>query len=176
MLASFCAILVALAATSFAHPTQLLSRSESHTVQFTNKCSSGNPVFLYQNNATPQGSTTIDGPLLGGVAWLDGYDKADCELSGVNCGIVEFTLVNPGSSNGNTQNAADFSLQSEGNHQFTYDMNFAFTGSCTAAAPGRCRGDSATACPGGFIGSNTMDGAPVQCEADNTGIHITFCN
>ena len=74
-------------------------------------------MFLYQGNSNYEGATTINGPLLGGVAWLDGYDKADCESSGVNCAIVEFTLVNPGSSNGNTQNAADYSLQSQGNHQ-----------------------------------------------------------
>ena len=49
-------------------------------------------------------------------------------------------------------------------------MDFAFTGSCTAAAPGICAGNSASACPGGYIGSNTEDGAPVQCTADNTGV------
>ena len=49
-------------------------------------------------------------------------------------------------------------------------MDFGFTGSCTASAPGTCDGDSASDCPGGFIGSNTEDGKPVQCEADNTGV------
>ena len=86
-------------------------------VQLTNNCGSGSPVFLYQDNSTPQGDATISGPLLGGIAWITDFAGADCEASGVNCGAVEFTLVNSGSSSGNTQNAADYSLQSQGNHQ-----------------------------------------------------------
>ncbi|KAK7060740.1 hypothetical protein VNI00_000472 [Paramarasmius palmivorus] len=159
---------LALAATAWA---------ESHNVNLVNKCGSGKAVFLYQGHPTPRGSGTIQGQVLGGVAWVDGLSGHNCLSSGVNCGIVEFSLTNP-SNAGNTQNAADYSLLNGpglGNHQFTYKMNFAFTGSCTKKAPGQCTGNSASACPGAYLGSNTTGGKPVQCVADNTGITITFC-
>lgn len=78
----------------------------------TNKCASGSPVFLYEADGTPQGPATIEGQLLGGIAWLDGFAGADCQSSGVNCGVVEFTLRNDDPF----QNAADFSFQTQGNH------------------------------------------------------------
>lgn len=87
--------------------------------QLHNNCGSGNAVFLYQADGNPQGSTTIQGELLGGIAWVSGFSGADCENSGVNCGAVEFTLVNP-DGGANTQNAADFTLEGQpenGNHQ-----------------------------------------------------------
>ncbi|KAK7018082.1 hypothetical protein VNI00_018401 [Paramarasmius palmivorus] len=109
---SLIASTLALAATALA---------ESHTVTLVNNCPSGNPVFLYQGNG-PRGSGTIDGQVLGGVAWVDGFAGADCQSSGVNCGIVEFTLTNPDDPD-NTQNAADYSLLTGdglGNHQLRY--------------------------------------------------------
>ena len=75
----------------------------------TNKCSSGHPVFLYEANGNPQGPTTIQGQLLGGIAWLEGFNGANCENSGVNCGAVEFTLRNDAPN----QNAADFTLEAQ---------------------------------------------------------------
>lgn len=80
-----------------------------------NRCGRGQGRFLYRDNGNPQGPTTINGPLYGGVAWMDGY--ADCGASGVNCGIVEFTLINPGTDGANTFNSADYSLLNSGNHQ-----------------------------------------------------------
>ncbi|PWN90404.1 hypothetical protein FA10DRAFT_266889 [Acaromyces ingoldii] len=173
-------VLAGVGALALAAPS---ARAESHNVQLVNNCGSGNPVFLYQGDSTPAGSRTINGQLLGGIAWIDGFAGADCQSSGVNCGIVEFTLTNP-SNPDNTQNSADYSLLDGndpqtgaglGNHKYTYPMNFAFTGSCTKAAPGQCTGDSAQACPGAFLGSATTGGAPVQCVSDDAGILITFC-
>ncbi|KAK7018079.1 hypothetical protein VNI00_018398 [Paramarasmius palmivorus] len=152
--------------------------AESHNVKLVNKCGSGKPVFLYQGHSNPRGSGTIDGRVLGGVAWVDGFAGADCKSSGVNCGIVEFTLTNPGNSDGNTQNAADYSLLTGnglGNHKYTYKMDFEFTGSCTKKAPGPCTGNSAEKCPGAYLGSQTEGGKPVQCTSNDTGITITFC-
>ena len=80
--------------------------------QFVNNCGEGNPLFLYQGDGTPQGATTINGELNGGIAWLG--DADNCESSGVNCGAVEFTLQNTGFSQ------ADFTLETGpglGNHQ-----------------------------------------------------------
>ncbi|TFY75778.1 hypothetical protein EWM64_g8236 [Hericium alpestre] len=143
---------------------------ESHQVTMTNNCRSGRPVFLYQANSTPQGPTTIHGQLLGGVAWIDGFAGADCLSSGVNCGIVEFTLRDDAPF----QNAADFSLLTGsglGNHQFTYPMAFNYLGACTQSAT--CA--SPSNCPGAYTGSNTTSGSPVQCIGREVGIHITFC-
>lgn len=72
-------------------------------------------MFLFANSLDPQGSGTINGPLAGGVAWITGLAGHDCQNSGVNCGTVEFTLTN--GVPGNTYNAADYSLQAQGNHQ-----------------------------------------------------------
>ena len=86
----------------------------------TNNCGSGNPVFLYEADATPQGPTTINGQLLGGIAWINGFAGANCESSGVNCGAVEFTLRNDAPN----QNAADFTLEAQpenGNHQLSVE-------------------------------------------------------
>lgn len=78
-------------------------------LKLTNNCKSGKAVFLYQGNSKPQGSTTVNGQVLGGIAWVDGYTGANCKSSGVNCGTVEFSLTNPNNPK-NTQNAADYSL------------------------------------------------------------------
>jgi hypothetical protein len=74
-----------------------------------NNCGSGNPVFLYEANGNPQGPTTIQGQLLGGIAWINGFAGADCLSSGVNCGAIEFTLRNDAPF----QNAADFTLEAD---------------------------------------------------------------
>jgi len=79
-------------------------------LQLVNKCGSGEAVFLYADEWTPLGSTTISGPLAGGVAWVSGLDGANCLNSGVNCGTVEFSLLD------GSQNSINYSLQSEGNH------------------------------------------------------------
>lgn len=88
----------------------------SHLAEFqlVNRCGSGSPVFIYRDSSQMMGSTTISGPLYGGVAWLDGY--ADCGMSGVNCGTVEFSLINPGTDNANSFNSINYSLQAQGNH------------------------------------------------------------
>lgn len=83
--------------------------AEHHNVRLINRCGSGRAVFLYQGDSRPAGSRTINGQLLGGVAWIDGFARANCLSSGVNCGIVEFSLTNPNNP-WNTQNAADYSL------------------------------------------------------------------
>ncbi|WVR05552.1 hypothetical protein IAU60_002571 [Kwoniella sp. DSM 27419] len=68
----------------------VITRDESHNVQLIDNCGSGNAVFLHQGGPA-QGSGTINGPLNGGVAWVDGFAGTDYQSSGVNCGIVEFS-------------------------------------------------------------------------------------
>ena len=90
----------------------LIVSSSKISVQFTNNCGHGTPLFLYQGNGNPQAATTIQGQLNGGIAWLG--NQGNCQSSGVNCGAVEFTLENTGFSQ------ADFTLETGpdlGNHQ-----------------------------------------------------------
>ncbi|KAI5478821.1 hypothetical protein MNV49_004553 [Pseudohyphozyma bogoriensis] len=124
-LPSLVAGLFVLGSTTVVEASPLRRQDEYHTVTLYNNCGSGNAVFLYAGNGNPQGSATISGPLDGGVAWVDGYAGADCLASGVNCGIVEFTLTN--SQGVGAQNSADYSLLTGdglGNHQYTYMMDF----------------------------------------------------
>ncbi|WWC98097.1 hypothetical protein V866_004988 [Kwoniella sp. B9012] len=154
---------------------------ESHQVTLVNNCGSGEAVFVHEGNPTASGSQTVSGELKGGLAWMSGMTGTDCADNGLNCGLVEFTLVN---SQGGMQNSADYSLldgiddelgTSLGNHKYQYSMDFAFTGACTNA-PGACTGDSASECPGAYLDSATEGGANTQCLADNVGITITFCS
>ncbi|WWC91083.1 uncharacterized protein L201_006024 [Kwoniella dendrophila CBS 6074] len=155
---------------------------ESHQVNMVNNCGSGEAVFIYEGNSSPQGSTTISGELKGGVAWMSGMTGVECGGNGLNCGTVEFTLTS-GGENGEMQNSADYSLlngldakqgTSLGNHNYQYGMDFSFTGACSNG-PAACTGNSASECPGAFLGSATEGGAPEQCMGDNVGITITFC-
>nr|ODN88593.1 hypothetical protein L203_02599 [Cryptococcus depauperatus CBS 7841] len=156
------------------HVESLASRSETHAVELINNCGSGEAVFLYAGDLHARGSGVIHGPLNGGVAWVDGWKGANCLASGKNCGIVEFSLLNAQTSG---MSSADYSLLDGpdlGNHKFTYNMNFQYTGSCTNS-PGPCTGNSAAQCPSSYRGADTNNGRPTQCTADNAGIRITFC-
>jgi hypothetical protein len=73
--------------------------------QIINKCGAGRPVFLFSGSGE-RAPGTISGPVAGGVAYLAGYE--DCEASGVNCGTVEFSLINP--NGGTMQNSINYSL------------------------------------------------------------------
>ncbi|ORY31384.1 hypothetical protein BCR39DRAFT_587484 [Naematelia encephala] len=177
MFTNLISLFAVLGAVSAAVVNPVARQSESHTVTLINNCGSGQARFLYQGNSNPQGSATIIGPLDGGVAWVDGFAGANCLSSGVNCGVVEFTLVNPSGANP-PQNAVDYSLQTQGNHQYTYEMNAAYTNSASCAGrgpPGPCTGPTQASCPGAFVGSDTTDGTVYQCIDSNVGITITFC-
>ncbi|KIM83674.1 hypothetical protein PILCRDRAFT_819322 [Piloderma croceum F 1598] len=146
-----------------ATPLLMSVRAESHQVTFTNNCGRGTPLFLYQGNGNPQGATTIQGELNGGIAWLG--NQGNCESSGVNCGAVEFTLQNTGYSQ------ADFTLETGsglGNHQYTYAMAFNFINGCSNGAS--CDEPN---CPCAF--TDPTNGCLYQCSANNAGIHIQFC-
>ncbi|WWD01589.1 hypothetical protein V866_008534 [Kwoniella sp. B9012] len=135
--------------------------AEHHEVKLISRCRTGKPVFLYEGHPQPRSSGTIQGPVRGGVAWMEDYDGAHCQSSGVNCGIVEFTLTN--SEGKGMQNSADHSLLDGpglGNHN------------CPG---GPCTGNSPQKCPGAYLGDKTEGGAPTQCLSDNAGITITFC-
>ncbi|KZP18287.1 hypothetical protein FIBSPDRAFT_933555 [Athelia psychrophila] len=138
--------------------------AESHQVTFVNNCGSGTPQFLYAGGGD-QGAGTIQGELNGGIAWLSGADN--CQDSGKNCGVVEFSLQNTGYSQ------ADISLEvgtngEWGNHLWTYPLSFNFINGCSNGLD----------CPasGCSTASYTPTQVPLeQCAADNAGINIQFC-
>ncbi|EIW85936.1 hypothetical protein CONPUDRAFT_148069 [Coniophora puteana RWD-64-598 SS2] len=134
--------------------------AESHQVTFTNNCGYGTPLFLYSSDGTPQGATTIQAPLSGGIAWLE---NGSCTTDGVNCGAVEFTLVNTGYSQ------ADITLEPEGNHTYLYPIGFNFTNGCSNGLfcdNSNCKN----------VASFTPTQVPLaQCSADNCGINVIFC-
>jgi len=178
MFALYNVVALAFAAGALANPL-VQRQAETHTVTLVNNCPAGSSaVFLYQDNATPQGSTTITGPLKGGVAWVSNFPGVDCQSSGVNCDTVEFTLINPGDDAGNSQNAVNYSLQGNGNtlpanHNFVYPMSFSVSGCSLAPALGACTSNDN--CPGAFTGADATDGLVSQCSGSNVGITITFC-
>ncbi|EIW85683.1 hypothetical protein CONPUDRAFT_150482 [Coniophora puteana RWD-64-598 SS2] len=134
--------------------------AESHRVTFTNNCGKGSPKFLYQGNSSPGGARTIQGELNGGIAWLSGADG--CENNGVNCGAVEFTLQNTGYSQ------ADITLEPEGNHLYKYPLGFNFIDGCSDGL--HCGSANCAEA------SHSPPQVPLKdCQANNCGIHITFC-
>lgn len=74
-------------------------------------------MFLYRDDPTPQGGLTLPGPLYGGVAWVENHPTAVCGSSGVGCGTVEFSLINPGTDGVNTDSSVNYSLQDQGDHK-----------------------------------------------------------
>ncbi|EPQ58689.1 hypothetical protein GLOTRDRAFT_104526 [Gloeophyllum trabeum ATCC 11539] len=124
---------------------------EYHQVSLTNNCGTGTPVFRYEGDTTPQGSTTVDGPVIEGVAWLNGLAGDSCLDPGGDCSAVEFTLQNEDT---NTAEIRDV----------TEPASFTFVGG------GACNGLGAD-CPSPSACTSTL----TQCVGDNAGIHITFC-
>ncbi|EIW85972.1 hypothetical protein CONPUDRAFT_160881 [Coniophora puteana RWD-64-598 SS2] len=153
----FAASALAVAALAFAST----AAAEQHQVTFTNNCGYGTPLFLYQGNMSPQGATTVQGQLNGGIAWLD--NGASCATNGVGCGAVEFTFQNTGYSQ------ADITLEPEGSHNYLYPIGFNFINGCSN---------------GLFCDNpNCIDQAsfsPTQvpladCQANDSGINVIFC-
>ncbi|EIW85937.1 hypothetical protein CONPUDRAFT_148070 [Coniophora puteana RWD-64-598 SS2] len=134
--------------------------AESHQVTFTNNCGYGTPLFLYQGDSTPQGGTTIQGELNGGIAWLE---NGSCTTDGVNCGAVEFTLQNTGYSQ------ADITLEPEGNHNYLYPIGFNFINGCSNGL--FCDNPNCIT-----VASFSPTQVPLaDCQADNCGINVIFC-
>jgi len=151
----FAASVLAVAALAFASG----AAAESHQVTFTNNCGYGTPLFLYQGNSNPQGATTIQGELNGGIAWLE---NGSCTTNGVNCGAVEFTLQDTGYSQ------ADITLEPEGNHNYVTPLGFNFINGCSTGL--FC--NSPTCSEASF----TPTQVPlVDCQANDCGINIIFC-
>ncbi|ORX38654.1 hypothetical protein BD324DRAFT_650003 [Kockovaella imperatae] len=176
MFANIIAVAAFGALAAIASPTPE-KRGEYHTVTLINNCGVGTAAFEVAGGKMYYGTTTLDGPVEGGLAWITGaYGCGDA--NGLNCGDVEFTLVNPTSSNGYAQTAADYSLQQNSGqtHSYKYPMDFRFDGcNPTPYTPGECTGPTQSDCPGAFVGTDATDGTVFQCSNDNVGITITFC-
>ncbi|KAK7441040.1 hypothetical protein VKT23_016824 [Stygiomarasmius scandens] len=144
--------------------------AESHTVTLNNKCGKGTPVFQVAGGQefSGQGSHTVNGPIKGGLAWIKGAFGCG-DANGLNCGDVEFTLINPGDDVGNTQNAVDYSLvKNSGNHVFKYRMDFQAHGCTLQPAHKPCTGGTQQQCPGAF--TTPTDGTVFQCTGSDVGV------
>ncbi|KAI0772579.1 hypothetical protein BC629DRAFT_729810 [Irpex lacteus] len=159
-------MVLALLATFIIGLVQFTGAQEFHEVSFVNNCGFGNGVFTFFEHDVPQGSATVQGMILGGIAWLNGTGN-DCQADGVNCGVVEFALR----SDIPNMNEAFFDISgdpADGSHQFTGPMSFHFDGVCTqgavCASPENCPDEVVPGLP-----------VPLQCPGANVGITITFC-
>jgi hypothetical protein len=89
-----------------------------------NKCGKGTPVFEVAGGQQFTGaSNTINGPLKGGVAWVKGAFGCG-NADALNCGDIEFTLINPDTDSNNTQNAINYSLQQNSDQSHTLYVSF----------------------------------------------------
>ncbi|KAF5366410.1 hypothetical protein D9758_009724 [Tetrapyrgos nigripes] len=152
--------------------------AESHVVKLVNNCGQGTAVFEVAGGKQFTGaSNTISGPVKGGVAWIKGaFGCGDADA--LNCGDVEFTLINPDTDPSNTQNAVNYSLQQNAGqtHTFKYKMDVVANGcSLKPNNPGPCTGPTQASCPGAFVGTDPTDGTVFQCSAADVGLTITFC-
>ncbi|KAF5346435.1 hypothetical protein D9757_010917 [Collybiopsis confluens] len=155
-----------------------VAAQEHHTVNLVNRCGQGQAVFEVAGGQQFTGATnTVNGPIRGGLAWIKGAFGCG-NADGLNCGDVEFTLINPGTDNGNTQNAINYSLQQNAGQTHTFKYKMAFTANgCNLSPnnPGPCTGPTQNVCPGAFVGTDPADGIVYQCTASNVGLTITFC-
>lgn len=136
-------------------------QAESHTITQINNCGSGTPVISqnFVHVADPYSYTATS--TFSAIAWLD---QGNCDFEAVNCGMVEFTLLNGGTS------SADISLISP--HTYTTPISWVYTGGC-AGVGAAC--DSAD-CPNTDAFHVSTDySAQRQCESDDSGLTITYC-
>ncbi|KZT07556.1 uncharacterized protein LAESUDRAFT_758557 [Laetiporus sulphureus 93-53] len=136
--------------------------AETHTVTFTNDCGgSGYPILRAQDGTilSTGGAYTIDGPLIGAIAYLQ---TGGCGDNGEYCTLIETTLENGASS-------TDISLIPP--HEFSVTSGFGYYDGCDGAGADCTYAD----CPTAFHSSG-QTGVQVACTADNENLAITFCD
>ncbi|KZT07555.1 uncharacterized protein LAESUDRAFT_725021 [Laetiporus sulphureus 93-53] len=135
--------------------------AETHTVTFTNDCGTGYPILRAQDGTilSTGGAYTIDGPLIGAIAYLQ---TGGCGDNGEYCTLIETTLENGASS-------TDISLIPP--HEFSVTSGFGYYDGCDGAGADCTSADCTTA-------FHTPDQTWVQvpCTVDNENLAITFCD
>ncbi|KAJ7220844.1 hypothetical protein GGX14DRAFT_559630 [Mycena pura] len=145
--------------------------AEKHTITFTNDCEVGlgTPVLMQGDNTLSTGPQpfTIDGPLVGAIAFLQtGRCGGFGGLPGNGCGIVEINLVDPSMSGSNS--TADISLIFP--FPFNVVLGFEYFNGCDGLGA-NCTDD---ACPGARHVPTDI-AQIITCDADNVGLAISFC-
>ncbi|PPQ96999.1 hypothetical protein CVT26_006408 [Gymnopilus dilepis] len=156
----------ALRAISFALAAlTLLARAETHTVHFTNNCGFGTPTLIQGPNVLSTGGDfTINGPLLGAIAYLQ---TGGCGFNGEGCTLVETTLKNPTTAGGGS--STDISLIPP--HSFSVTSGFGYFNGCDGVG-NDCANPST--CLAFRKPSDTF--AQIACQANDVNLAITFCD
>ncbi|KAK7687771.1 hypothetical protein QCA50_008990 [Cerrena zonata] len=139
--------------------------AESHTVVFVNDCGFGTPLLKAQDGTTLStgGTFTINGPLIGAIAFLQ---TGSCSDKGEGCTIVEITLQNP-TTPGNGSSVDINFLPPD--HTFSGPTGFGYFNGCDGAGA-----DCTTPnCPTPFPHQGPLE---VDCDADNVNLAVTFCD
>ncbi|EJC99078.1 glycopeptide [Fomitiporia mediterranea MF3/22] len=140
------------------------ARAESHTVHFTNNCGFGTPTLIQGPNVLSTGGDfTINGPLIGAIAYLQ---TGACGFNGENCVIVETTLKNP--TTPGSGSSTDISLIPP--HTFSVTTGFGYFNGCDGAGTD-CTNEN---CFAFHQPSDTFTQIP--CQENNVNLAITFCD
>ncbi|KAJ7290608.1 glycopeptide [Mycena rebaudengoi] len=141
-----------------------IALAETHTVHFTNACGRGTPTLVQGPNVLSRGGDfTINGPLIGAIAYLQ--TGKSClmfmRFNGEGCTLVETTLRNGFSS-------TDLSLIPP--HSFSVISGFGYFHGCDGAGAD-CTGPN---CPTAFMNPDETF-KQVGCPAADVNLAITFC-
>lgn len=123
-------------------------------------------------------SATIDGPVKGGIAFMEGGSFGCGSPDAVNCNDVEFTLINQNTDPANRDCAINYSLLNPGGHnQFKYRIDARYDGGTgCAGGPGPC--NSFDDCPyawRGEAGDANQAGNQYECLGDDVGVSVAAC-
>ncbi|KAJ7113574.1 hypothetical protein C8R44DRAFT_741158 [Mycena epipterygia] len=139
--------------------------AESHTVTFTNNCGHGTPTLIQNGNVLSTGGAfTSNGPLIAAIAYLQ---TGSCGFNGDGCTTVETTLVNPTSPGSGS--STDITLIAP--HTFSVTTGFGYFNGCQPAGADCNNANCNTAF---HQPSDTF--VQVECQVDNVGLSITFCD
>lgn len=152
----------------------LVSLTSSTNTQLINKCGQGTPKWK-QGTGPLQDSTTVNGPIKGGLAFMTGGNFGCVAPDSVNCNDVEFTLINKETDPNNRDCAINYSLISAGGHdQFKYKVEAHYAGgSGCSGGPGPC--NSYNDCPyawRGGAGDPNQHGNQYECQGDDVGVSV----
>ncbi|KAN0138407.1 hypothetical protein V8E53_003870 [Lactarius tabidus] len=140
-----------------------LSRAESHTIRFVNKCGEGTPQLVIGGKILSYGEDwTSNGPQAG-IAYLQ---TGECLLNGEKCTLLEFNLINPTCAG--CGSSVDISLIPP--HALNVPIAFSYVDGCNGQGATCTTPDCRTA-----FHLSTDNQVQVACQVENVGLLITFC-
>jgi len=137
--------------------------SESHTVNFDNRCGYGTPQLIQNGQVLTTTSYTSTGQLSSAIAYLQ---TGGCGFNGENCTLLELTMTNPVVVGGGS--SADISLITP--HTFSVPSSLAFYDGCDGVNA-TCDSPS---CSAAFRAPDDT-WVQIACQENNVNLLITFC-